>query len=88
MPPGGYAPPAKTGTDGTAIASFVLGLVSLFILGIILGIIAVVLGTNAKKKIAASGGMVGGQGLATAGQILGVIGIVASVLWILYIFGR
>ena len=73
-PPG--AAPAKTGTDGTAIATFVLGLLSIFIFGLILGVIALVLSKKAMDKIEASGGQLGGKGLVTAGRVLAIIGII------------
>ena len=73
-PPG--AAPAKTGTDGTAIATFVLGLLSIFIFGLILGIIALVLSKKATDNIRASGGQKGGMGLVTAGRVLAIIGII------------
>ncbi len=85
--PGYDAPPPKTGTEGTAIASLVVGIVSLIIFGVILGAIAIVLGNKAKKKIAASGGQLGGSGLATAGQILGVLGIIGSIIVLVFILG-
>lgn len=69
---------ANAGTSGKAVGSLVCGILSFFICGVILGVVAIVLGKNAKEEIAASGGSIGGQGLATAGQILGAI---AMVLW-------
>ena len=48
--------------------------------GIALGATAIVLGLNAKGEIARSGGMQTGAGMAQAGWICGVVGIVLSVL--------
>jgi hypothetical protein len=73
-PPG--AAPAKTGTDGMAIATFVLGLVSIFVFGLILGIVALFLSKKATDNIRASGGQLGGMGLVTAGRVLAIIGII------------
>lgn len=70
-----------------AIASLVLGILSLIVFGIILGPIAIVLGTKAKKRIAASGGQVGGSGMATAGMVLGVLGIIGAIIVAAVVFG-
>jgi hypothetical protein len=79
---GAQAPLPRTGTDGTAIATFVLGLLSVFIFGLILGIIALVLAPKAKRNIEASGGQLGGAGLVTAGRILAIVGIIGWVILI------
>ncbi|MET0146163.1 MAG: DUF4190 domain-containing protein [Ilumatobacteraceae bacterium] len=85
--PSGYGSAAvPTGNNGKATASLVLGIVSLFCFGIITGIIAIVLSTQAKKEIAATGQA--GDGMAKAGLILGIIGVVLSVVWIPFYFNR
>lgn len=72
-------------SNGKATAALVLGIVSLLgicvpILGIILGIIAIVMAGMAKKE-----GYT--EGKQKAGLILGIIGIVVSiVMWIVNIF--
>lgn len=78
-----YAPRGTTPADrsGKATASFVLGIFSLIVCGVVLGIIAIVLGSQARKEIDASRGRVGGRGLATAGITLGAVGIALSVGW-------
>lgn len=66
--------PATTNVQQTstlAIASLVLGAVSWTILPIIGGIAAVVAGHYAKGEIRRSGGAITGDGLATAGLVLG-----------------
>lgn len=61
--------------SGLAIASLILGLVSFIpMLGVILGIIAIVLGSIALRKINKFG--LGGKRLAIAGIILGLLGII------------
>ncbi|GGO90206.1 hypothetical protein GCM10011584_21480 [Nocardioides phosphati] len=80
---GGYAPAAPT--DGLAIASLVTGIVGLTMicaygLGLIPAIIAIVLGRKSMKKIDASGGQIGGRGLAQAGFIMGIISTVIIVV--------
>jgi len=86
-PPQGYIPPgagyAAQRTDGLAIASLVIGIVSIvcsFVcLGVILGPTAAIMGFIARQRIATSGGALGGGALAMIGLILGIIGFLASV---------
>jgi hypothetical protein len=70
-----------TRTSGKAIASLVLGIVSLFFFGMIAGLLAIVLGYQARKEMDADPSL-GGRGLATAGMTLGIIGV---VLWVIII---
>ncbi|MSW46635.1 MAG: DUF4190 domain-containing protein [Actinobacteria bacterium] len=72
-------------SSNEAIWSLVLGILSITCLGLIAGIPAVILGSIAKRKIAESGGVIRGQGLATAGLVLGWVSIGFSVLAILFI---
>lgn len=53
---------------------------SLSVLGAAAGIPAVIVGRNAQREIRASGGRIGGDGLATAGIVIGWITIGLSVL--------
>jgi len=76
----GGQPPAKRG-KGLAIAALVLGILALLssitiIGGILLGLLAVILGIVAAAK--AKKGTGGGRGLAITGIVLGVLGIVIS----------
>lgn len=57
------------------------GIVSLVCCGLI-GIVAIVLSIQAKKEIEGSGGQQTGGGMATAGLVLGIIGLVLSVAWL------
>jgi len=59
-------------------------IIGIFCLGIILGPIAIWKGSSAKRQIAADPRL-GGEGLATAAQVIGGIEI---LLFILGIFGR
>jgi hypothetical protein len=63
-----------------AIASLICGVVWLFWVG---SIIAVVMGFVAKRQIAASNGTQSGSGLATAGIVLGLIGLAILALVVL-----
>jgi len=85
MPPAGGGYPAVVGyaaprTDGLAIASLILGILSLLCCGFILGPAAAITGFISRNRIAASGGAIGGGGMAMAGLILGIVGF---VLWII-----
>jgi hypothetical protein len=88
-PPGGYIQPgmgyAAQRTDGLAIASLVIGILSVVCsvgcLGIVLGPTAAIMGFISRQRVATSGGAMGGGALAVAGLVLGVVGFVASVIW-------
>jgi hypothetical protein len=88
LPPGlaAHAPAAQPpatqivvrspGTNGSAVASLIFSLLWLGGLGSLFGLI---LGAGAKQEIRRSGQS--GDGLATAGVILGVIGILFAIPW-------
>jgi hypothetical protein len=88
-PPGGYAPMsagyAAPRSDGLAIASLIVGILSLVCtlgcLGIVLGPAAAIMGFVSRQRIATSGGALGGGTLALIGLVLGIVGFVASVGW-------
>ena len=75
------APPAGTNTEPLAIWSFVMSLLGLICCGVFLAIPAVVCGhmalSNIKKRP-----QLGGKGLAIAGLIIGYVG---GVFWLLYL---
>ena len=91
-PPGGpvyvYVPQQ---TDGQATAALVVGILSLFgvmcygVPALILGPIAIFLGLNARSRIRASGGTVGGSGFATAGWITGAVGLALGAALLLFV---
>jgi len=66
--------------SGNAIAALVLGILSIVTcyVGFILGIIAIALAGSARRQMAMSRGRIGGQGMATAGRITGIVGL---TLW-------
>ncbi len=88
-PPLMYAPPGvqygyqRQTTNGLAIASLVLGIVWIYWIG---SILALVFGYVAKRQIAASNGQQGGGGLATAGIVLGWIGVAFAVIVAGFVF--
>ena len=77
--------PIKAKTNGMAIASLVLGIVSVLtcccFIGIIPGILAVVFGFIARSTIDKSMGAQTGKGMALAGIILGFLSIVLTAAY-------
>jgi hypothetical protein len=69
--------------NGMATASLVLGIIGLFVCPVICSVLAIVFGYTARNEIAASGGRQGGSGNATAGIILGWVGIAIDLIWII-----
>jgi hypothetical protein len=82
-----YSPPTASTRErpGRAIAALVLGIIGVLtclipIVGIILGIIAIVLGATTRGDIKRNN--LAGHGQATAGMILGIVAVLASVgIW-------
>ncbi len=79
MPGGGYAPALAPPNDSQATLALVLGIIGLFCCPI-LGPVALFIGNSSRQRIEASGGTLGGGGLATAGFVLGIIGTIVLVL--------
>lgn len=74
-----------------AVGSLVCGILAILtgILGLVLGPIALVQGNNALRGIEANPGRFGGEGMARAGRILGIVGIVigaASIILAAVVF--
>ncbi|HEY4025750.1 MAG TPA: DUF4190 domain-containing protein [Candidatus Dormibacteraeota bacterium] len=72
------APP----NDSQATLSLVLGIIGVLCC-YFLGPVALFIGNSSRQRIAASGGTLGGGGLATAGFILGIIGTVFLVIGVI-----
>lgn len=64
-------------TDGKAVASLILGILSMTIMSIFAGIPAVILGHMSRANIKRSMGKLKGEGLALAGLIMGYISFLA-----------
>jgi hypothetical protein len=80
-PPPGYGYPAVVPTDSQGTASMIVGIVSLVLafcygFGLLGAPVALFLGRASMKRIDASGGQLGGRGMAQAGFVLGIIGTV------------
>ena len=61
-------------TPGNAVASLVLGILGLVLCPIICSVIAIILGQQAKQQIERDPKLTG-SGLATAGYIMGIVGL-------------
>lgn len=87
QPPGygapGYGQGQPMGDHPKAQTAMILGILGLVCCGL-LAIPAYIIGNNAVKEIDASGGQYGGRGMANAGKICGLIGIVLMVLGIIF----
>ena len=85
-PPAGYSSPGASKPQGLAIGALICGILSLltalavclWFLSIPLGVVAIILGVIAGGK--AKRGEAGGAGLAKTGMILGIAGIVLSIV--------
>ena len=78
-PPPPQGGPAYAPNHPQATLALVLGILSLVICGV-LGPFAWVIGGKAVREIDASGGAVGGRGLAMAGKVCGIIATVLLIL--------
>jgi hypothetical protein len=77
-PAGNLAPIPRN--NGLAVASLVLGILWVYWIG---SILAVVFGHRARRQIDESDGTQAGRGMATAGMVLGYVGIGFLVLGVL-----
>lgn len=73
-------------THGSATTALVLGILSLVVCAP-LGIPAFIIGRRAEREVQASGGNLAGEGLAKAGWILGLIGMILMALGLLLLIG-
>jgi len=73
------APASERRQSGKAIASLVCGVLSLVIVGIVLGLVAIGLGVAARKDMEKDPTL-DGKGLAIGGQVTGAIGAVLAVV--------
>ena len=71
---------ATVPTSGMAIASLILGIAGLTVVPAIGSVLALILGYMAKRDIRQRPDEASGEGLATAGIVLGWIGVVLAVL--------
>jgi type II secretory pathway pseudopilin PulG len=69
--------PSNAKTDGKAVASLILGILSVTIFWILAGIPAVIFGHISRASIRKSMGLLKGEGIALAGLVMGYISIAA-----------
>ena len=79
---GGFQPQT---TPGSATAALILGICAVLVCPIICAPLALVYGNKARNEIDGSGGRLGGRGMATAGIVLGWIGVALAVLSIIWV---
>ncbi len=72
-------PPARPNST-MAIISLVTGILGLTLVPVIGGVVALITGYMAKREIRDSGGALGGDGLATAGIVMGWIAVGLAIL--------
>jgi hypothetical protein len=80
QPPPAAAPTATVAprTNSYAVASLVLGIVNM----LVGSILALVFGYRAVREIDDSNGTQAGRGLAVAGIVLGWVGLVMGIIWV------
>jgi hypothetical protein len=71
-------------TSGYAIASLILGIAGFFVFPIVPSILAIVFGLKAREEFRRDRA-VGGDGLATAGIVLGWVGIALTAIGLLFL---
>src|SRR5579864_7882169 len=67
-------------TDGKAMASLILGILSILCFGLLTGLPAIILGHISRGNIEQSRGRLIGAGMALAGLILGYVSILSTIL--------
>jgi hypothetical protein len=71
-------------TSGYAIASLILGIAGFFVFPVVPSILAVVFGLKAREELRRNPAL-GGEGLATAGIVLGWVGIALTAIGLLFL---
>ncbi len=72
VPAYGYDGPR---TEGLAVAALVVAIVGVFVCGVLAGIVALVLASQAQQRIAASNGRLTGAGMVTAARVVAIVAI-------------
>jgi uncharacterized protein DUF4190 len=71
-------------TSGYAIASLILGIAGFFVIPIVPSILAVVFGHKAREELRRNPTL-GGDGLATAGIVLGWVGLALTAIGLFFL---
>ena len=85
-PDGSWVQGPGTRSSGKSTAALVMGILGILFCPLVCSVLALVLGYQSRREIDASGGRLGGRGNATAGIVLGWIGI-AIMFALLILFG-
>ncbi len=84
----GAHPQTVNKNDSKAITALILGIVSIFFAGIILGTLAIIFGITALRRIKRDPDMYGGRNMATAGIICGIVGIIGAIIFLIILANR
>ena len=84
--PGSYGAPAVAPQNTQGIIALVTGILSLICCGFIFGVVAIITGRNGMRL--AAEGRANNGGLAKAGLVLGIIGLVLWALWLVYAIAK
>jgi len=76
--------PAPRENAPGAVSSLVTGLIGMFFLSLPLGCVAVTQSNSARRRIRDNPAL-GGNGMAQAGLVLGILDIVGGALWVLFV---
>jgi len=82
-PDGRWVQTGAQTSNGKSTAALVLGILGLLFCPLICSVLALVFGYQSRREIDASGGRMGGRGNATAGIVLGWIGVSISVIFLI-----
>ena len=82
-PDGQWVQTGGPSSSGKSTAALVLGILGLVFCPLICSVLAVVFGYQSRREIDASGGRMSGRGNATAGIVLGWIGIAISAIFLI-----
>ena len=87
-PDGSWVQVAGARSSGKATAALVMGILGLLFCPLVCSVLALVFGYQSRREMDASGGRLGGRGNATAGIVLGWIGLAIMVaLLVLFAIG-
>ena len=84
-PDGQWVQTGDKTSSGKSTAALVLGILGLFVCPLICSVLALVFGYQSRREIDASGGRMGGRGNATAGIVLGWIGVALCVIFLILV---
>ncbi len=89
VPSVAFAPAGTINAPGS-VAAMVCGIIGVTtgwcfgVPGVVLGIVALTMARKARTACSLSPGKYSGQGMATAGYVLGIISTILGVLWMIY----